>query len=87
MTGMTKYIHDAMFVEIKKSKKCSKCGAVDHCETVMRKHESFIRCLKCGHEKLVWSITSTNLPGGLTNTSNDTRVIYNAASIPLNEEF
>lgn len=76
-----------MFVEIKQSKKCSKCGTVDHCETVMRKHESFIRCLMCGHEKLVWTITSASLLGGLSNIANDKQVIYNASSIPMDEEF
>lgn len=43
--------------------KCSKCNSIDNVEHVTRnlfnKSEMFLRCRSCGHEKLVFTTTST----------------------------
>jgi Zn ribbon nucleic-acid-binding protein len=48
-----------MYVEIKQDKKCSKCGAVNNFETVVKNLVTLIRCKKCGHEKTLTVITTS----------------------------
>ncbi len=67
-----------MYIEIKKETECSKCKTRDYTETVLRDNSTFIRCRKCGHEKLISTTTVT------TNTKS---VIYNARDYDNKEIF
>ena len=36
---------------------CSECNSLDAIEHVTRKNQTFIRCTRCGHEKLTSTLT------------------------------
>ncbi len=50
-----------MYIQIDEQIKCSKCGSLNHYETVMKKSfsgtETLLRCLTCGHEKIQSTLT------------------------------
>jgi DNA-directed RNA polymerase subunit RPC12/RpoP len=47
-----------MYVRTERTEACSKCGAVNQTERVDRDGDTFIRCRKCGHEKLIQSLSA-----------------------------
>lgn len=60
-----------MYINVHQDKECSVCGAVNQTETVTRNYTfstygTFLRCLRCGHEKELYSI-ATNSAGGPVN--------------------
>jgi len=67
-----------MYIHVHQDMKCSKCGAINHTEHVTRNNQTFIRCVKCNHEKLLWTMT--------TNSSTDPGT-SNYQSPPLIETF
>jgi len=60
-----------MFIQTYKKVVCSKCGATDCYETVHGNGKVIKRCKKCGHEKVIMTITTTN------TTEDGVMYIYN----------
>lgn len=56
-----------MYVQIPERNKCSKCSVINYTESVTRGMETFIRCRKCGHEKLVSTLTVSDNSSHLYN--------------------
>ena len=69
-----------MYININQDKECSKCGKVNFTETVYRDNESYIRCRKCGHEKLLWTQSTSG-------SINSQPTVYNCPPLPHKETF
>ncbi len=55
-----------MYIHIEEETECSKCGKKNYTEQVTRGMETFIRCRKCGHEKLTSTLIVSAPVGGYT---------------------
>ena len=53
-----------MFVPIEQIMVCSQCGTRNNYENVWRGNRNMLRCLVCGHERVVQTL--------MTNTAGDT---------------
>ena len=50
-----------MYIDTGTKPKCSKCGTINHTETVTRDNRKYLRCIGYGHEKLVSVMTTTQV--------------------------
>ena len=56
-----------MYVQVIKKLKCSKCGAIDQYETVIKRDGTkIIRCLECKHKKRTPPPITTTVDSGKT---------------------
>lgn len=49
-----------MYMQIAEQYKCSECGSTKNPEYVRREFQNYLRCVDCGHTKLLYTISTIN---------------------------
>lgn len=55
-----------MYINIERKYKCSSCDAVNYTEMVTRLKKTYIRCIGCGHEKMIAELSTSDMTGNIT---------------------